>query len=244
AASNVLSNVNTYFPPLPGKISGYLSAALSYMKTWAPNIANSAKTAASNCLSNVTSYFSQMPSKVQSSLSTVTSNVSSWGSSLVSSFTSIGKNVIQGMINGIGSMVSSLYSSIKSSLSGLVDKAKNALGISSPSKVFADEVGAFVPPGIGEGIEDAMPALEAQTEDQLQDMVKKMKVAVDVETDAEFKGQKAASQRRAENDVSNTEINNDNHVEQTNNYYVPVATPSETSKAQREAARKLVGGVQ
>ena len=41
-----------------------------------------------------------------------------------------------------------------------------------------------------------------------------------------------------------TIINNDNHVEQTNTYNTPVATPSETAKAQREAVRKLVGGVQ
>lgn len=31
--------------------------------------------------------------------------------------------------------------------------------------------------------------------------------------------------------------------EQTNNYHVPVATPSEVAKANRAAARKLLGGV-
>ncbi len=31
--------------------------------------------------------------------------------------------------------------------------------------------------------------------------------------------------------------------EQHNEYHVPVATPSEVSKSQREAARKLLGGV-
>ena len=31
--------------------------------------------------------------------------------------------------------------------------------------------------------------------------------------------------------------------EQNNTYNVPVATPSEISKSQREAARKLLGGV-
>lgn len=35
----------------------------------------------------------------------------------------------------------------------------------------------------------------------------------------------------------------DEHIEQENNYHTPVATPSEVSKAQREAARKLLGGV-
>ena len=35
----------------------------------------------------------------------------------------------------------------------------------------------------------------------------------------------------------------DQHIEQENNYHVPVVSPAEASKAQREAARKLLGGV-
>ena len=38
-----------------------------------------------------------------------------------------------------------------------------------------------------------------------------------------------------------TTVYNDNHVDQNNTYNVPVATQSETAKAQREAARKLIG---
>lgn len=40
-----------------------------------------------------------------------------------------------------------------------------------------------------------------------------------------------------------TVVNNDNHFEQQNTYNVPVATPSEVSKSQREALRNMVGGV-
>ena len=50
-------------------------------------------------------------------------------------------------------MVSKLYSSIKNALSGLVSKAKNALGIGSPSKVFRDQIGKWIPEGIASGIE-------------------------------------------------------------------------------------------
>ena len=40
-----------------------------------------------------------------------------------------------------------------------------------------------------------------------------------------------------------TTVYNDNHQEQENNYHVPVATPAETAKSQREAFRKMAGGV-
>ena len=47
---------------------------------------------------------------------------------------------------------------------------------------------------------------------------------------------------RASSSIGTT-VYNDNHVEQENTYNVPVATPSETARAQREAVRNLVGGV-
>ena len=82
---------------------------------------------------------------------TVRSAVSGAGSWLVSA----GRNIIQGLINGITGMVGSLYSSITNALSGLVDKAKSALGIHSPSRVFRDEVGAMVGRGMALGIDDS-----------------------------------------------------------------------------------------
>ncbi|MGG7135191.1 tape measure protein [Bifidobacterium catenulatum] len=77
--------------------------------------------------------------------------VSGAGSWLVNA----GHNIIQGLINGITGMVGSLYSSITRALSGLVDKAKNALGIHSPSRVFRDQIGVMVGRGMALGIDDS-----------------------------------------------------------------------------------------
>lgn len=71
-------------------------------------------------------------------------------------FAEIGRNIIQGIINGIGSMVGKLYDSIYDSLSNLVDKAKDALDINSPSGVMRDEIGKQMPPGIAIGFKSAM----------------------------------------------------------------------------------------
>ena len=40
-----------------------------------------------------------------------------------------------------------------------------------------------------------------------------------------------------------TTVYYDQHIEQDNTYNVPVATPSEVSRTQREAARNIFGGV-
>jgi hypothetical protein len=44
-------------------------------------------------------------------------------------------------------------------MKGVVDAIKNAMGIHSPADYLADEVGEFMPPGIGKGFDKAMPAL-------------------------------------------------------------------------------------
>jgi phage-related minor tail protein len=174
AALNAADNLKQ----LPDKIYNAIQDAVNRVQKWGSDLVNRAKTAATNMLNNVVNTLKNIPSKVTSSISGAISAVTTWGSNMVSKaksamsnlvsgvvstlsdlpskFTTMGKNIIQGLINGITGMLGSLYSSIKQGLSGLVDKAKNALGINSPSKVFADEVGAGIPEGIAMGIEDHM----------------------------------------------------------------------------------------
>ena len=64
----------------------------------------------------------------------------------------LGKNIIQGLINGIKSLGSALWDTLKSIVGGVVDKAKEWLGISSPSKVFA-YMGRMVDEGLAIGLE-------------------------------------------------------------------------------------------
>lgn len=66
---------------------------------------------------------------------------------------SIGSNIISGIASGISAAAGSIISSMQSLASNALSAAKSALGISSPSKVFAREVGQYIPQGIAMGIE-------------------------------------------------------------------------------------------
>lgn len=44
---------------------------------------------------------------------------------------------------------------------GLIDGVKGALGIGSPSRLFADRIGKWIPAGITLGVERAMPKAKA-----------------------------------------------------------------------------------
>ena len=81
-------------------------------------------------------------------------------SSLPSQMASVGRNIVVGVWNGICNAAGWFRSQVQSFFRGIVDGAKGALGIHSPSRVFRDEVGKWIPPGVGEGMDAAMPALE------------------------------------------------------------------------------------
>lgn len=137
-----------------------------------------------------------------------------------------------------------LYKAVADIAGNVVKSLKGALGIHSPSKVLQDEVGRWLPPGIGEGFEGAMPALERQVDAEMAALAGRMQAAVEVET----RGVLVRTQESAQHKASMAyPRGGDTYVEekfeQTNNYHVPVATPSEVAKANRAAARKLLGGV-
>lgn len=91
--------------------------------------------------------------------------------------------IIAGLWNGISGAIGGLYNNIWNALSGLVDEAMSALGIHSPSRVFRDKVGKFIPSGIGVGIKQSTPALLSDADkmtDALVDRVSGASAAVDV----------------------------------------------------------------
>lgn len=138
-----------------GMVSRVVSAACSTIRSVWAALWNGVRSIVSSVWGGIVGTVSNMVGRVGSVVSgiggTVRSAVSGAGSWLVSA----GRNIIQGLINGITGMVGSLYSSITNALSGLVDKAKNALGIHSPSRVFRDEVGVMIGRGMALGIDDS-----------------------------------------------------------------------------------------
>lgn len=76
----------------------------------------------------------------------------------------IGVNMVRGITAGVRSTSGELYRQMVQMARTAVSRTKSALRIHSPSGVFADEVGAWIPGGIGEGVlsreDDALGPLE------------------------------------------------------------------------------------
>lgn len=85
--------------------------------------------------------------------------------SKVSEFKSIGSDIVAGIKNGIFEAWDSLIRSVSDLAGSLVDGIKSVLKIGSPSKIFADEVGKWIPAGISVGIEDNIGTIDNAMDD-------------------------------------------------------------------------------
>lgn len=266
AATNAVNSVINWFSQLPGRIWTWLVNTVNNVIQWGQNLYSTMTTAATNAINSVTSWFQQLPGKIWTWLVNTVTKVGQWAidlknkgveaaqslvnavidgvSSLPGKMKEVGVNIVNGVWSGICSAKDKFVSDVKSFFSGIVDGVKDALDINSPSRVMKKEVGRWIPPGVGEGIKEEMPELYDQTDEEMAKLAEHMQAAVDVETGKITVRSKAQAEHTADTEMptgGDTYI--DEHIEQENNYHTPVATPSEVSKAQREAARKLLGGV-
>ncbi len=108
----------------------------------------------------------QVVSAVRNGIQQAVSAAQSFGGALVSA----GVNLIQGLINGIKSMIGSAVAAVKNVASSVVNAAKGALGIHSPSKVFA-ELGMYTVAGFANGISDNAGMATRQTESMANNVI-------------------------------------------------------------------------
>ena len=73
----------------------------------------------------------------------------------------LGKNIIDGIITGIRNASESLFNALKDLASKALQAAKDVLGIKSPSKVFRDQVGRYIPAGVALGVRNNLGQVEA-----------------------------------------------------------------------------------
>ncbi|PJN22425.1 phage tail tape measure protein [Kitasatospora sp. CB02891] len=67
-------------------------------------------------------------------------------------FGSVGYDIVMGIVHGVESGASWLYDELKNLANNALDAAKSYLGIKSPSRAFADQVGGWIPAGIAQGV--------------------------------------------------------------------------------------------
>ena len=189
---NFINSIITFFQQLPGKIWSFLVQVVQKIIQWKNDMINKAKEMGINFVNSIVTFFQQLPGKIWSQLTAVIQKVIQWKNDMINKaretamlfsrtlvdslksipgqMVGIGKNIVQGVWNGIKSMAGTFTNNVKNFFGGIVNSAKAALGIHSPSREMRDEVGKWIPAGVGVGIEDEMPALKQKFEEGMSDL--------------------------------------------------------------------------
>lgn len=137
-----LNAVSGVVSSIMGVISNTWSSAWNSVKSLVSNAWNGITSAVRNGVNAVSNTVNGIGGKIKGAFS----NAGSW-------LVSAGNNIIQGLINGIRNAIGNAVAAVKGAASSIVNAAKGALGIHSPSRVFRDEVGKMIPAGLGVGVE-------------------------------------------------------------------------------------------
>lgn len=255
--------VSQLFQSTLDSITTWGSDMVARIGEWGTNMATTAGTAMNTMVQTVIQWVQQLPEQVWVWLVNTANKLNQWTIQLVqkgqaaatglvnavldgvrtlpSLMVSVGSDIVQGLWNGISAGWSWLTNKVADLVQSLLQAAKNALKIGSPSREFRDEVGRWIMPGIDEGIDKSMPETLQNLKARAGELVGAMRAELAASTSQMALGASHAAGLRTAG--VGTTVYYDNRVEQNNEYHVPVASPSEVNKAQREAVRKLVGGV-
>lgn len=106
--------------------------------------------------------------------------------SLASKMLEAGKELVAGIWEGIKSAWGKLVEDVKELGGKLVDSVKGFFKIGSPSKLFADEVGQWIPEGIAVGIDANAESVSESVDDMVKDLVVKPSMDVLGEVSGSF----------------------------------------------------------
>lgn len=177
-ATEFYNKVVEWVKKLPGEVWTWLSNVAAKVVTWGGDMASKGLEAAKKLLKSVTDKVKELPGEVWTWLSDTATKVKSWGGDLAKKgleaatelwnsivdkvkglpdeIKSVGSDIVSGMWNGINDKAQWLKDKISGWAGSITKWAKGVLGIHSPSKVFADEVGANMALGVGVGFKDGM----------------------------------------------------------------------------------------
>lgn len=174
---NIINSIGEWFSSLPEKIGYALGFAVGKIGEWVGNMVTTVTTEVPKIVSSVVKFFEELPGNIWTAILKTLDTISKWRermvafvvveipkiiSSIVGEFKKLpdelrklGKFIWDGLINGLKEAWSTVTNGIKSFTDGFINGFKDALGIHSPSTVFA-EIGGYIDQGLANGITSAV----------------------------------------------------------------------------------------
>ena len=166
--SQVMSTVTSTMAQLSSSImssmtqvNATISSTTSQMTSTFTQFSSTAQSIVTSMMSTLNSSFQNgmnaVVSTVSSGMSRVISTVSSYSGSAYSAGYSVGYQISAGVASGMNANMWSIESAANRIISKAREAARAAAQIHSPSRLFAKDVGKFIPQGVAKGISTEMP---------------------------------------------------------------------------------------
>lgn len=174
--NNMKSNVTTTITALSALITNIVDGIKTTFVTTVTNISTAVTTGFTTMKDTVITTITTLASELVNKVTSIKNDIVNTFNKVVSEFTSIGSNIVDGLWQGISDAWTGLVDNVKDLAGSLVRSVKGVLKIKSPSRVFRDEVGAWIPPGISQGFKDSLPAAIGTIESSLNSALSTMDV--------------------------------------------------------------------
>ena len=159
--TNAWNAVTDWFSGIPGRIKGFFND----IGAWFGSKFQEVKDAIANRFNEAVGFITGIPGRIRDCFN-----------GAVNWLKDAGGNIVRGLWNGISDMFNWVRNNILGFGKNIVKWAKQALGIHSPSRVMAEEVGKYIPSGIEMGIKANTSGLMDSLDSLSLDMVDAVKV--------------------------------------------------------------------
>ena len=176
--TDVWNKIVAFFTPIINGIRNTIGNVLNAISGVWTSVWNSVSSFLGNIWHGITSAVSNGIQSVSNTVGRIRDTVLGAVSGAGRWLYDTGRQIISGLINGIGGAFQWVRNTISNLGRSLVGWAKGVLGIHSPSRIFRDEVGKWIPAGMAQGIDKAS-GLVADSIDGLTDMIPTVSLKTD-----------------------------------------------------------------
>ena len=156
--NNFVDGIIGAIPDFVARLPELITSFVEFIASNLPQIIESGIEILMNLIEGIISAIPQLVAALPQIITAIVNGIVS----LLGSIVDVGKRIVEGIWSGIKNAGSWLVGKITGWFDGIVGGVKRFLGISSPSKLFADEIGENMGLGIGEGFENSMGTVQRE----------------------------------------------------------------------------------
>lgn len=155
---NIMTGILDAIPELVEALPEVISSITSFIGNNLPELAESGVNLIGSLIKGIISAIPSLVSNLPQIINAIVKGLDN----LMSGVVKAGREIVEGLWEGISDMASWIGEKIQDFGEGVLQDIKDFFGISSPSRVFEDEVGRYMAQGIGIGFAEEMNRVAGQ----------------------------------------------------------------------------------